>query len=279
MRKNRYDQLIRDGFCICPDLLHADLISRLRKTTQRLCDAMTEEHKARFRVQGSMFHTSLDPLFAELIAWPPALEELKAMGFKDPSFTDGYIISKPPRSPGLFWHYDWFVWEDPTAYAPQPQQVFLMYYLDDTCPENGCLRVIPGSHRDHNPLHDILAKPHDEALSCAKDLDRPEFSRRPDEINVPICAGDLLIGDARLLHATHPNTSNERRTVITLWFQPDFCDLPERIKAQMVHKTHTIPDDWPPDAREKVARLNPVYHGNAIPYDRTYYKRNPRLTD
>ncbi|MDP7237317.1 MAG: phytanoyl-CoA dioxygenase family protein [Candidatus Latescibacteria bacterium] len=275
MGKNRYDQLIRDGFCICPDLLHADLISRLRKTTQRLCDAMTEEHKARFRVQGSMFHTSLDPLFAELIAWPPALEALKAMGFKDPSFTDGYIISKPPRSPGLFWHYDWFVWEDPTAYDPHPQQVFLMYYLDDTCPDNGCLRVIPGSHRDHNSLYDNLAKPHNEALSSAKDLDRPEFSIRPDEINVPICAGDLLIGDARLLHATHPNTSNERRTVITLWFQPDFCDLPERIKAQMAHKTHTIPDDWPPDAREKVVRLNPVYRGHAIPYDRTYYKRNP----
>ena len=82
---------------------------------------MTEEHKARFRVQGSMFHTSLDPLFAELIAWPPALDELKAMGFKDPTFTDGYIISKPPRSPGLFWHYDWFAWEDSTAYDPRPQ--------------------------------------------------------------------------------------------------------------------------------------------------------------
>ncbi len=275
MQSTQYQQLITDGFCIYPDRLPKDLLSPLRTTVQKLCDAMTEEHQARFRVQGSMFHTSLDPVFADLIAWPPALDQLKVMGFKDPTFTDGYIISKPPHSPGLFWHYDWFSWEDPTAYHPRPSQVFLMYYLENTCPENGCLRVIPGSHLHHNPLHDILSRPHDEALSSAKNLDRPEFSSRPDEIDVPIRAGDLLIGDARLLHATHPNQSNERRTVITLWFQPDFCDLPERIKAQMVQKTHPIPDDWPLDAKEKIARLNPVYNGNAIPYERTYYKRNP----
>ena len=32
-------------------------------------------------------------------------------------------------------------------------------------------------------------------------------------------AGDLIIGDARMLHAAHANTSDARRTVITLWFQ------------------------------------------------------------
>ena len=225
------------------------------------------------------------PIFAELITWQQSLDALFSLGicrdtkpiglFKDPTFTDGYIISKPPHSPPLFWHYDWFAWEDPTVYEPRPQQVFFMYYLTDTTRQNGCLRVIPGSHLQHNALHDLLDNPHAEAISRADDLDCPEFSPRPDEIDVPVEAGDLLIGDARLLHAAHPNRSDHRRTVITLWFQPDFCDLPERIQAQMVEKTQKIPDDWPAEAQEMVRRVNPKYEGNAEPYGRILYRRKP----
>lgn len=275
MTTSAYRSLITNGYCIVRDILPKNLISRLQHVTEALCSKMTDEHRHRFRAQGSMFHTNVDSAFAELIIWKPALKSLKGMGFTDPKFTDGYIISKPPHSPGLFWHYDWFAWDDPVSFEPRPPQVFFMYYLEDTRPDNGCLRVIPGSHCTHNPLHDVISKPHDAALSSAKDLLRPEFSIRPDEIDVPVSAGDLLIGDARLLHATHPNNTNHRRTVVTLWFQPDFSSLPDRVKAQMVQKTHQIPDEWPHDVRQEVAKLNPVYTGNSAPYERTYYKPDP----
>jgi ectoine hydroxylase-related dioxygenase (phytanoyl-CoA dioxygenase family) len=88
-----------------------------------------------------------------------------------------------------------------------------------------------------------------------------------------IRAGDLLIGDARILHAAHANTSGERRTLLTLWYQPQFATLPERIKAQMVAKTQAIPDNWPSPLREKVKSLHPVYTGDAQPYERTLYHR------
>ena len=87
---------------------------------------------------------------------PP--EQLRAtlveLGFPAGSatFTDGYIISKPRRSPPLFWHYDWFSWELEEDWDPSPPQVFFMYYLHSTSPENGCLRVIPQSHCVHNNL-------------------------------------------------------------------------------------------------------------------------------
>src|SRR5690606_33776151 len=128
--------------------------------------------------------------------------------------SDGYIISKPPHSPRLFWHYDWFAWEDPRSYEPIPPQVFLMYYLSDTTPMNGCLRVIPGSHREHNPLHDLIDAPHSQTLAQGDHLNSVEFSNRPDEMDVPIKAGDLLLGDARLLHASHANETDERRTLL-----------------------------------------------------------------
>ena len=212
-----------------------------------------------------------DPVFAELIAWRPALQRLAAMGFAAPTFTDGYIIRKPPLSPRLFWHYDWFAWRDPGAFDVSPQQVFFMYYLTDTTAANGCLRVLPRSHRHHHPLRDRIGNPHSETLSRALDLDDPAFSTQPDEADVPVRAGDLVIGDARMLHAAHANASDEWRTVNTLWFQPDFASLPERVKAQMVKKTHRTPADWPVAAREMVQALNPRYDGDAEPYGRDLY--------
>ena len=276
MFKKKYKQLIDDGFCIIEGVLPEELLNRFRKETARLCQSASEENQTRFQSQGSMLSAMSHPIFAELIAWRKSINTLKSMGFKHPTFTDGYIISKPPNSPKLFWHYDWFSWDDPTVYLPRPQQVFLMYYLVDTTIENGCLRVIPGSHLHHNELHDNLNNPHSEEISTATHLERTEFSIRPDEIDVPVKAGDLVIGDARLLHASHANCSDQRRTVITLWFQPEFSQLPDRVKAQMVAKTQPLPDDWSESDKSRLSLLFPKYNGSAQPYGRILYKQNPK---
>ncbi len=265
--------LTDDGYCRAPVALPPPMLHELRLATDELCAAQTDEHAARFRAQGSMFQlgSACDAVFGRLIAWRPALDVLASMGFDTPTYTDGYVISKPPHSPRLFWHYDWFAWEDPRAHDATPQQVFFMYYLCDTTPGNGCLRAIPGSHVRHNALHDLISEPHSRRLSEGRD-GGPETTTRPDEVDIPAWAGELLIGDARLPHATHANESDEQRTVITLWFQPDFGGLPERVKAQMVSKTHAVPDAWPADVRQAVTSLNPVYEGDAEPYGRSLYR-------
>ena len=274
-RSEKYAQLIEHGFCLFEDILTQPFVKRLSEVTTRLAETQNLEDPGQNLTQGSMVRTSADAMFAELIAWQPALDAIKALGFEHPTYTDGYVISKPPHSPALFWHYDWFAWQDPTAYDPDPQQVFLMYYLSDTGRENGCLRVIPGSHRLHNALHDVIDEPHSEELSTTYDEGMPAFSQRPDELDVPVKAGDLLIGDARLIHATHANASDERRTVITLWYQPRFDALPEPIKAQVVAKIQPLSGGWPARARALVEPLHPKYDGDARPYGRQLYRRKP----
>jgi hypothetical protein len=222
-----------------------------------------------------MIPTTSDPFFSELIVWPGALGALASLGFAHPTFSDGWIISKPPHGPRLFWHYDWFAWEDERSYEPEPPQIFLMYYLVDTTVENGCLRLIPGSHTQHNPIHDLLGAPHSRELTEARDMGNASFSTRPDEIDVPVRAGDLLIGDARLLHAAHANETDERRTLITLWYQPNFASLPERMQAQIAQKTQQPPSFWPRDAIDRVMPLLARYSGNVEPYERTFYRPRP----
>ena len=68
-----------------------------------------------------------------------------------------------------------------------------MYYLTDTSQFNGCLQVIPGSHYQHNSLHELLGQPHSEELHRMDDAMRPEFQPRPDEIDLAVKAGDLVL--------------------------------------------------------------------------------------
>lgn len=84
-----------------------------------------------------------------------------------------------------------------------------MYYLVDTTPENGCLRVIPEFHIHGNSLHRELQE------ATAEDFTLAAFSTRTDEIDVMLKGGDLVVGDARILHASHYKSTHIRRTVIT----------------------------------------------------------------
>ena len=262
--------LIEDGFCIVPGVLGKSDLVKIRATSNRLVAAMTDEDRRHNTSTGSMIGVGSDPAYAGLIALPAALDVLTSLGYPEPKFTSGYVISKPPGSPRLFWHYDWPAWDDPAALGDVPQQLFLMYYLTDTRPENGCLRVIPGSHKNYHPLLDSIAEAHSAAVSEAHNLNRPEFQHAAGEVDVCVAAGDLVIGDSRLLHASHANQSAEHRTVITLWYHPDLAALPESTQA-FVAGMWFNPTHWPGESRALVEPLRPNYRGDAapLPWNRT----------
>ena len=100
--------------------------------------------------------------------------------------------------------------------------------------------------------------------------DRPHH---PDAVDLPASPGELLIVDARLLHAAHANTSTEERTMMTLWYQPDVASLPERIQAQMHHKRHLPAENWPAAAKERWMKVLVDYVGVAEPYERQPYRQ------
>jgi len=255
------EQLLHDGYCIVPNILPSDLLSELRNITDRMLDDLPESVKADHVSTGSMIPVSSNPFFSRLIALPGALAALADMGYSEPKFSSGYVISKPPHSPRLFWHHDWAAWSSPDAFGQTPQQLFLMYYLTDTNPVNGCLRLIPGTHRGYHPLLDQIGEAHRGDILRAQDLSAPEFSDAEGEVDVPIHAGDLVIGDSRLMHASHANTTGERRTVITLWYHPDMNALEEATQG-FIAGMWSIPASWPEADRNLVAPLKPVYAGS-----------------
>lgn len=144
--------------------------------------------------------------------------------------------------------------------------VALMYYLEDTSPHNGCLRVIPGSHRKRIDLHQ-MGVAHEYGINSMQDPDDQRFSDRADEVDVPVYAGDLVICDARTFHAAHSNQSDQWRTMITVWFFPLFSDLIESAQSFVHHEMHGKHEGWPVTALEKIDRLVPHYAGDAKPME------------
>ena len=212
------EQLKHDGFFILEDVASADMIEKTRACAAQAISSLSEDDLAGARSPGSLINSDNYPGLADLIGNPRALTELREIGLEDIGFWKAVIISKPPGGPLLYWHQDCIMWHDPRAYTDLPPMIFLMYYLEDTGVENGCIRVLPGTHRRRHPLH-VMGMAHTYDINSVENAADPRFLDYPGEQDVPMRAGDVLVGDARMFHATHENRSGDPRTVITIWFQ------------------------------------------------------------
>ncbi len=100
-------QLAEDGYTLLPNILSSEMLERARQVSNEVLEAQDRDHFERQRSTGSLIGVQAHPWFAELVAWTPALQALKDLGFAEPRFTSGFVIGKPPHSPPLFWHQDW----------------------------------------------------------------------------------------------------------------------------------------------------------------------------
>jgi hypothetical protein len=260
------ERFIRDGFAIVPRVLPIDLLDRVRTATESSLAKQTAEDLERDKYLGSDIKVDYDhSCFAELIALPTTLKALTQLGYEDPRWWKGYVVSKPPHAPALYWHQDWRFWRNPISLDPRPMQLFVMYYLTDTSPENGCLRIIPGSHYRRSDLHALLPAAHsDEALLA--DEDSPLFDDHPSSVAAAVSAGDVLIGDARLLHSAFANRTDARRTLVILWFFGDWPSLPDSIKAFVARNDPLEKPNWWTEASGRLVEpLVPWYFGDVDP--------------
>ena len=268
--QSRRGQLIDKGYCVFPRLLDVGFLQRVRRVSHRFLDENSAEEKRKRGHQGNVISLAYqDPVFSELIALPAALAALAALGFARPRYFGGAIIAKEAGSPPLYWHQDWTYWGEPESADPIPHQVFLMWYLSDTSRPNGCLRVVPGSHRMRLDAHDRIGT-HDDGIRNQNPKTSAGYQPLPGEVDVAVTAGDLVIGDARVLHAAHANTTDQRRTVITLWYVPRYDELSEQVQAGYQSQLRPMPDSVIEEERELLAPLLVNYRGAAQPARQTY---------
>ena len=95
--------------------------------------------------------------------------------------------------------------------------------LTETNPRNGCLAVIPGSHRGGLLTHGEPDWPHLNAgFFGVQDLD---LSRRK---HVPMAAGDTLLFHPLLIHGSGRNRSDACRRAVSAHYAAAECESPRR---------------------------------------------------
>jgi len=270
------DELENNGFVHAIGALDPGLIDSLLLRAHAALFRESAASREAVKSNGSLIHLADNPEFADIIGSPELLQLLWECGATDPRFTGGFLISKPGGGPPLFWHQDWWGWDSAVSYLPTAQQLFAMIYLTDTHSQNGCLRVIPGSHRRDHELHHLDAA-HSEGMQGYRDPSNPAYADHSEQVAVPVRAGDVLIGDARIIHGAFANRTSEERPLLTLWFMPHWESMPACMRA-LAYKGFMRGDDiassvaqpqtfldWPEPLQRRIAHLLPPDDGGVEP--------------
>ena len=89
--------------------------------------------------------------------------------------------------------------------------------LEDSKTDNGCLRVIPGSHRGQQ-LHDHLHE--DRADLTLQQRMAPGTFDEATAADVELEPGEMSLHDVYMIHGARANTSTKRRTGVALRYMP-----------------------------------------------------------
>ena len=144
-----------------------------------------------------MMHLASEALAAAATdrRWAPIV--LGLLGTDDARLYWEQAVAKPPQArTELPWHQD-------NGYTPLEPEEYLTCWLalDDADETNGCLWLIPGSHRQGTVAHHNGAGPfrvgHDGPAS--------------DGVAVPVARGSVLAFSSLLLHRSGPNTTDRHR--------------------------------------------------------------------
>jgi hypothetical protein len=152
---------------------------------------------------------ALPPLLADPRLWRPVADLL---GFERVSLFTDKLNFKRPRGAPFPWHQDSPYWAFGCAHVERLVSVQL--YLDDATRDNGCLWMIPGSHRQG-----MLPTFSDRGVlgRLYTDLSRFEHAR-PEPVEAP--AGSAIFFHGDVVHGSRTNRSRASRRAIVLTYQP-----------------------------------------------------------
>lgn len=159
------------------------------------------------------FH-HLDPRFDALIDEPRITEPMRDLvGAEGLSlFTDKLNLKRPREGSAFRWHQDSPYWVFDCAHVDR--LVNVMVLLDDASPENGCLHVVRGSHREG-----LLPGLEGEGKLGPLFTDPRCFDER-DAVPAAARAGALLFFHPHTVHGSKPNLSDLPRRAFLFTYQP-----------------------------------------------------------
>ncbi|MGB6678763.1 MAG: phytanoyl-CoA dioxygenase family protein [Terriglobales bacterium] len=259
-RRNETD-LVRDGFAVLESFVNkvelkkiAPLVESDLTSSHEL--ACTRPHNTPVPLRWN------DPIVRLLLKSDRRVQGLTdVLRADDLKWISGYVSTKEPHSPPLWWHQDWWCWDHPRSYRRSAPQIAVLCYLADTTEQNGALRVLRGSHLKSTPIHTVLPEAHGQGAD-GLESGHIAVSDLPAQVTFCLRAGDAVVIDYRLLHSTHGNVGNTRRDCILLSFTPSWRGLPNDIKAHLIAHPAQPSDDEALETLSTLANLFPKFSGS-----------------
>ena len=127
-------------------------------------------------------------------------------------FTDKLNLKRPLEGSGFRWHQDSPYWIHHTPHVDRLPNVMLA--LDAAHEENGCLRVVRGSHR-----RGLLPGLEGDGTLGPLFTD-PRYFDASAQVPAVMGAGSLLFFSPHTVHGSEPNASQLPRRALVLTYQP-----------------------------------------------------------
>lgn len=214
----------RDGFVIFRNVLDADLMAEASNHV----DWVQSKHPDLAGEDLGHALVARDPFWVRLISDDRLLDVAETFIGPNIALFASHYISKPPFSgKPVLWHQDAAYWNLEPMNA-----VTVWLAVDHSDAENGCLRVVPGSHKneveDLRDRHDIenvlgseIAVEVDESLAC----------------DLVLAPGDVDVHHPNIIHGSKANHSPRRRCGLTIRYIPTSTLItgPEQPFASALH--------------------------------------------
>lgn len=225
-----------DGFVTVPGVFSEAELAPVDAYLRANAD-VAWEHKNDDPLREAHYH--FRPLY-DLCTAPRLLDMVEGLLGPDLVLLYCHILNKKPGGLRVAWHQDGPYW-----WRVEPKiAVTAWIALDEATPENGCMRVIPGSHAGHVDLGQRESEVPDLIQSRPFELP-PEVVDERRAVDLLMRRGDLSLHDSYLVHGSEPNHSDRRRAAVTIRYVPASTRIQDT-----------------PDRRQFLVRGRPADNGN-----------------
>lgn len=233
------DELFRDGL-IGDRLTHRPFEYRLAE----LFKDLTDQH---FLKYGRSWRDRLAGYY-RLMSNPKVLDAVEAL--IGPEIFANPVYNVRPKVPKVAagavpWHQDKSYWPD----ANSNPVITVWIPLVDSTHENGCLHIIPGTHR--KPVLSYHADTYTGTGYTELDDEHTRSAAgRREILPLPVPAGTAILFNDRLMHMSTPNQSDHVRWSVDLRYQPTDQDPMTQHGNGFLARSHAHPeriatlDDW-----------------------------------
>ena len=159
------------------------------------------------------FH-ALHPVFDQLVDDPRIVLPIRELvGTEEVAlFSDKMNLKRPREGSRFDWHQDSPYWAHFCEHLDQLPNV--MITLDDADEENGCFRVVRGSHKKGC----LPGRSGDGTLGPL--FTHPYHFDEADQVLLRVPAGSLVFFSPHTVHGSRPNHSDRARRALVLTYQP-----------------------------------------------------------